>query len=71
MAKVCEDLWREIGQSTLFISANVQQLVRRRMVQVVMKAVIEGEHDPARLRDIAYRTVDECCGFLEGPPIPI
>lgn len=67
MAKLCDDLWREIIKSTLFINASVEQLVRRRMVQVVMKAVIDGERDSERLRDIAYRAVDDCCGFIDPP----
>jgi DICT domain-containing protein len=59
MGRVCDEVWRELIDSTLFISADSEAKARRRMASKVLEAVAAGERDPARLKALAFAGLAE------------
>jgi hypothetical protein len=58
MGRVCDELWAEVKDQTVFISVDIENEVRRRMALRVLAAVAGGERDPLRLKAIGFNGSD-------------
>jgi hypothetical protein len=58
MGNVCDDAWREFLATHPSFDLLSENETKREIVRCIMSAIVDGERDPARLRELALRAIE-------------